>query len=162
MSEWDNFFVVAGGASAALTGLVFVAVSLNIDRILNYPVLRKVAAQTLILLVAPLFISLLMVVPGSANWVLGAELMVGGILVGLLLFLVGRGVDHSGENSVVRLVRHLTPNLLVSLFIALAGVAMLILGDDGTYLLVPAIVLAFIGGVANAWLFVIRVTDWSG
>ena len=53
MNRWANFAVLVGGASAALTGLLFVAVSLNLDRILGSAPLRAAAAQTLIVLVSP-------------------------------------------------------------------------------------------------------------
>ena len=36
VSNWSNLFVAAAGASAALAGLVFVAVSINIERILKF------------------------------------------------------------------------------------------------------------------------------
>ena len=34
-SQWTDLFVASAGASAALAGLVFVAVSINVDRILK-------------------------------------------------------------------------------------------------------------------------------
>jgi len=43
---WENFVVLVGGASAALTGLLFVSVSLNLDRIGANALLRAAAAQS--------------------------------------------------------------------------------------------------------------------
>jgi hypothetical protein len=35
-AEWHDFAVAAAGAAAALTGLPFVAISINLDRILQF------------------------------------------------------------------------------------------------------------------------------
>lgn len=38
-TDWNDFFVMAGGAGAALAGLLFVAVSFNHEQILANPTL---------------------------------------------------------------------------------------------------------------------------
>ncbi|HEY6636935.1 MAG TPA: hypothetical protein VIZ61_04550 [Solirubrobacterales bacterium] len=48
-SEWTDLFVASAGASAALAGLVFVAVPINIDRILRFPGLPERALETVLL-----------------------------------------------------------------------------------------------------------------
>jgi hypothetical protein len=37
MSDWTNFFMVEAEAAAALGGLVFVGVSINLDKIVSNP-----------------------------------------------------------------------------------------------------------------------------
>jgi len=60
--EWHDFYVVAGGAAAALLGLLFVALTLNADLILtgNRTHLKRIAEQafqnyTVVLISALLF-----------------------------------------------------------------------------------------------------------
>jgi hypothetical protein len=45
--EWHDFFVMVGGAAAALAGLVFVAMSLNLATIFQDPTHRFRAIGTL-------------------------------------------------------------------------------------------------------------------
>jgi hypothetical protein len=40
----------------------------------------------------------------------------------------------------------------------LAGLLLVVGVDDGVYVVVPAVIAAMIGGVASAWLFLIRIT----
>ncbi len=43
--EWHDLFVAVAGAAAALGGLIFVAVSLNLDQVLQLPSLPPLAAR---------------------------------------------------------------------------------------------------------------------
>ena len=64
-SEWTDLFVAAAGASAALAGLIFVAVSINVDRILALPGIPNRALQALVQLIAIVILSILMLAPGQ-------------------------------------------------------------------------------------------------
>ncbi len=46
MNEWHDIFIATAGASAALTGLIFVEVSINLSRILAIPTLPGRAVKT--------------------------------------------------------------------------------------------------------------------
>ena len=46
-SIWRDYFVMVGGGAAALTGLVFVAMTLHLDDIVNHPVHRHRARTIL-------------------------------------------------------------------------------------------------------------------
>ena len=79
MSEWESFYVAEAGASAALAGLLFVAVSINLERILKFPYLPNRALEALGLLVLVLVIASLMLVPGQSKIAIGIELLAIGI-----------------------------------------------------------------------------------
>jgi len=49
VESWDSFAVVVGGASGALLGLLFVAISIRLEVIVASSELRSRAAQTLVL-----------------------------------------------------------------------------------------------------------------
>jgi hypothetical protein len=48
ISEWNTLLSVRAGAAATLTGLVFVAVSINLSKILTFPGLPGRAAESLL------------------------------------------------------------------------------------------------------------------
>jgi len=156
---WDSFGVVVGAASGALIGLLFVAISVNASRIVKHPALYVGATRTLVLFAIPLVAAILVVTPGQADWTLGAELIVLGVVAGAALILVGRrhvDVDASPESLLARTLDRTSPTLATSLLTEIAGVT-LIVGGGGLYWLVPALILALVGGMLNAWLLLTRL-----
>src|ERR687898_430567 len=77
MDEWHDFFLAQAGAAGVLTGLVFVAVSINLQEIVSDPSsgLPGRAAEALILLVGVLTASVLLLVPGQGQLMVGAEVL---------------------------------------------------------------------------------------
>ncbi|WP_220089922.1 hypothetical protein, partial [Pseudomonas aeruginosa] len=78
---WANFFVAEVGAAAALSGLIIVAISINLQRILSFPQLPGRAAEMLILLVGTLTACSLALMPGQPLKVLGGEILAAGLLM---------------------------------------------------------------------------------
>jgi hypothetical protein len=67
LKEWHDFFALAGGATATLIGLLFVAVSLHIDLFSdeNQTHVRNIAEQILINFLKILLLSLLLIAPNQ-------------------------------------------------------------------------------------------------
>jgi hypothetical protein len=65
-AHWADLFVATAGASAALAGLVSVAVSINIERILKFAGLPECGVETLVLLLTVLLVSLTGLIPGRS------------------------------------------------------------------------------------------------
>jgi modulator of FtsH protease len=84
--QWHDLFVATAGAAAALAGLIFVAVSINLEQILKYPALPPRAVATLSITVGLLLVSVFVLVPGQSRTVLGLEaLILGAVTAAALL-----------------------------------------------------------------------------
>jgi hypothetical protein len=160
VQDWANFAVITGSASGALTGLLFVAVSLNRERIAGHQGLRSQAGQTLVLFILPLLLSLLLVLPGLSPTALGAGLVVLSLVAGTALILIGREsgkqpTSDSYADRLARLLDRVSPNLVVVVLVLVGG-GLQLAGDDGLYWVAGASALSLASGVVNAWLFLTR------
>jgi hypothetical protein len=80
-ATWTNFLSAEAGASAALAGLIFVAVSINIKKIIEYKGVPGRAAEALSLLIGVLLISTFGLAPNQSEKWLGSEILaIGGFL----------------------------------------------------------------------------------
>ena len=158
MPGWDTFAVVIGGAAGALIGLLFVSVSIRIEVISASPDFRNRGAATLSLFMSVLLVAILLVVPGQEAWELGAELLVLALgLGGLLWWLNRRAVAHPSEQPISRILGIVSPDAITTILLFAAGALLLAGIDDGVYVVIPAVIAAITGGVASAWLFLVRV-----
>jgi hypothetical protein len=89
VEKWHDFFVSEVGASAALAGLLFVATSMNLPRIVGARYLVALAGQTLMILTGALCISSLALFPDvdspKIRWVMAAAALLSWLIVTLLL-----------------------------------------------------------------------------
>jgi hypothetical protein len=155
--DWQDFAEVIGSASGALTGLLFVAVSLNASRIEGHRGLRASAAQTLVLFLTPLIMAATLLAPGQPDWVFGAELIGIGLIASWVLLSIGRLKQtlDDDERSLVEIFNRRTPNIIVMLLFVASGTVLECGSGAGLYLLLPAALIAFVSGVVNAWYFLL-------
>ena len=98
-ADWTGFAATAATAAATLSGLLFIAVSINLQRILQYPNLPGRAAETLIFFAFPLIVTLLVIVPGQPRPVLAWELVAAGLVIGAAMLLIDLRSGRSSEES---------------------------------------------------------------
>lgn len=79
-AAWQTFYATVAASAATLTGLLFVAFSLNLRTILQGAAHRARAREAFGGLFGLLVLALLLLIPGQPSLVLGIELSVGGLL----------------------------------------------------------------------------------
>lgn len=158
MNGWETFFAAEVGASAALTGLLFVAVSISLSKIVASPHLPNRALQALIVLLQILVISSLMLVPQSL-FLIGIET----VTIGLAIWIVDAIFDFRSLRAAAttsyrsRTVYRAIVSELAALLYVVAGAIILGAGSTGLYWLVPAMLGAFLVAILDAWVLLIEI-----
>lgn len=158
MNEWSNLFVATSGAAAALTGLIFVGISINLEKILKTPNLPNRALISLILLLSILIISLLFLIPGQSVTAISTENISVGCLVWLINTKIDFGVLQVTPKSYKKSYRiNMFVNQVAILFYIAGGIVMLLEGGAGMILIMAAIIISFIKSVIDAWVLLIEI-----
>ena len=153
---WRDFGVTVAGLAGALTGLLFVAVSIKSETLAQSRSLASRAAQTLVLFMTSAISAVLVVAPqpGAA---LGAELLAVAAASGTVLLVFDRRAGHDAESRVARYIERASPNMVTAVLVGVAGLSFLLKAGGGLYWMIPAVLTSLVGGVINAWLFLIKV-----
>jgi modulator of FtsH protease len=156
-SQWTDLFVATAGATAALAGLLFVAVSINLERIIGEAGLPDRALETVLLLVGVLVVSILCLVPGQSAAVLGLELLVGSIALTFTVIRLPLAREPGAPQLRAWLLARWGIRAL-ALAPLIVGAASLMTGDGGgLYWIVAGVVFATVGAVANAWVLLVEI-----
>lgn len=154
--QWNDFFILVGTGAVTLTGLVFVAMSLNLKSIAVDATHRYRAINTLTGL-ALVFMRCALVLMGAENHqAIGAELLV--------VCAVSAAVFGQGYSRAIRMSDGLTLSRIVGGSLAhlaeMIGAALFIAGNlAGLYVAAIAIVTNTCYMITAAWLLVIGVFD---
>lgn len=153
---WENFFVAEVGAAAALTGLLFVAVSINLSRILSIPHLPARAAETLVVLVGVLDVATFGLVPGQSQAAFGWE-VVGTAAVVWLASVKTQIAALRDAEARQWLARRVVWTQVATLPFVVGG-GLLVAGHaSGMYWLVPGVLASFASGIQNAWILLVEI-----
>jgi modulator of FtsH protease len=155
---WDGFAVMLGGGAAALAGLVFVAVSINVERIVRVRGLPGRAGESLILLVAAVCQCAFVLIPRQTAVALGIELLAAGFLtLGILLAIAIPGIRAPNRQPTTWHATRLVLVLAATLPVVLAGSSLLGWAPGGLYWLAAGLLCAVVGATANAWVLLVEV-----
>ncbi|MGB6546586.1 MAG: hypothetical protein WA871_02850 [Candidatus Acidiferrales bacterium] len=159
-AAWTDFLVAEAGAAAALAGLIFVSVSLNVKKIIEYQSegVAGRAAEALALLIGVLLISTFGLAPNQSGKVLGIEILAVGVSLWLMatILLVGR-LGARRRRPWWWLASRSFLSQCATIPFCIAGILLILSNPDGMYWLIPGCVFSFLASTISAWVLLIEI-----
>ena len=154
---WHDFFLMVGGGAAALTGLVFVAMSLHLDQIALHAAHRHRARTVLTGLTAVFIRCALVLMAGQSPQMVALDVIVVLIAVEIVLYRsIRQALRETRVPDPALLLR--TIGSFACLVLEQIGAVVLFTGDArGLYVVSIGMMASFIFMVSGAWLLIIGV-----
>jgi hypothetical protein len=158
MKEWHDFLVAASGAAAALTGLIFVGVSINLNRILSIPTLVSRASISMVLLLAILIVALFLLSPADHYRSLGMGILILGLLEWMMIMIADIRILKKKEKPYrVFYLLNLFLNQVATIPYLIGGSLLLNENVHGMYWLMASIIFSFIKASIDAWVLLVEI-----
>lgn len=158
VAAWGEFAVASAGAASVLTGLIFVALTINLDRILAVRGLPGRAGESVVMFLGVLVLSILVLVPGQSEQALGIEIvLVGAAYLAALLWILLPGLTGATRQPTSWRATRVIAAVASGLPAVIAGVSLLWGRGGGLYWLVPCFAISFAAGIGNAWVLLVEV-----
>ena len=159
MEDWADFYVATVGAAGALAGLVVVAISINISRILDFAGLPALAAHTVATISIALVVGCFALFPHQPGWAFGLEVLACGASVGA--FGARRALvswaNRRPEDPTIWRISVAVTAALSSLPYVIGGIALLLNMEAGLYWVAVGVILGFIVTLQNGWVLLIEI-----
>jgi len=157
VAGWSDFFVATAGAAAALAGLLFVAISINLDSILADPGLPGRAGETIVLLLGSLLAAAMSLIPGQTSHHLGAEMLFVAVIA---WFLPVRWQIQNARRpqpaKEYRLMRALLTQY-ATLPLIFGSISLIVGWGGGLYWVAAGILHVFVVTGLSAWILMIEI-----
>ena len=158
LQAWQPFFTAQLGAAATLGGLVFVGLSLNLNKILAYAALPIRAMIALILLLLVLIVSSIVLIPHQKLSAIGTEMFIfaitgWGSATAMDIHVYRKTKLQSEHRYVLNMIL-----LQVATFPYVMGSVMILLkSTSGLYLIAVGVVASFVKAVSDAWVLLVEI-----
>ena len=158
LANWGLAFTATASAAAALTGLLFVALSINLKQIMANPGLIARAIDVIIVLGAVLILSTLLLMPGQPNGATAIEIITTALAVSAIVAWIQLRTDRkalgiSGFAFGMRVLgAHSGP-----VFLAVGAISLLAQTGGGLYWVVPALLAMISVSIVGAWVMLVEI-----
>jgi len=157
-ADWTTYLSAQAGAAATLTGLVFVAVSINLSRVLSIPGLTGRAAESLIQLFGVLIVSTTVLIPHQPVTALGTEILILGSALWLFQTVLQiRYMAGSTGQPRYWLITRMVQTQFASIPFCVSGILLLRGSSAGLYWLAPGFIFSFVAGGMSAWVLLVEI-----
>jgi len=162
MHSWDNFFVAEAGSSAALAGLVFVGISINLVKIMSFPHLPQRALDAIALLAVVLLVSCMMLIPDQSNTAIALEILVTGLAGWSITTFPSIAGRHKVPEQYVRVTnRAFVYKQLATLPYIVGGILMFpgtgFSGSCALLFVAAGSMVCFIVALMNSWILLVEI-----
>jgi len=158
IAEWGLAFTATASAAAALTGLLFVAISINLKLIVSNPGLIARAIEVLVLLTAALAVSTLLLMPGQPNAVAAAEILTIAVTVSAALAVIQLRTNRKAlPISDLAFAMRVAGAHSGPVFLAIGAISLIAQTGGGLYWVVPAILAMMVTSIIGAWVMLVEI-----
>ncbi len=154
--DWAIFFSAELAALATLTGLVVVAISINLPRILSYAHLPTRAGEALIGPVGAITVTSLALIPGQPALLLGAEVTLIGLVMVIAPIVFQARAWRVRKDAWERYMRAVSTTGF-SLPFVIGGALLLEGARVGLYWIAAGDILVIVAVVLSAWVLMVEI-----
>ncbi len=154
LQAWSEFGVAMAGATAALAGLLIVAISVNVEIIVASRALTARAAAAIGVLVLACVAGCLVLIPDATLWAFGVEVLAGTAVAWVLAgFAVARLSQDKYGNRAVKGALSVIPTIVFTI----GGVLLVSGAPGGMPTIAAACILSIVAAVVVSWVTLIEV-----
>ncbi|MFT3933405.1 MAG: hypothetical protein QM726_07320 [Chitinophagaceae bacterium] len=158
MNEWYTLFGATASASATLTGLLFVGVSINLQKILALKGLAERALVSMILLLLILVVSIMMLIPKESFAIVGSRLLVFTIISWLIISLIDfRAIKQIKHEFKPHFILNIILDQVAMLIYIISAIMVLVSKETGLYWVASAFIFSFVKAVTDAWVLLVEI-----